>query len=71
MNVTLSSRGAGGGAVVIGGAMYFLERPFWPTMELLGLYVVVFLKCFLVVFGQQYHIHHNVADLHRKPINTT
>ncbi|KAJ6975870.1 hypothetical protein NC653_031637 [Populus alba x Populus x berolinensis] len=62
---------AGGVAVVIGGAVYFLERPFWPTMQLLGLHVVVFLKCFLVVFGQQYHTHHNVADLHWKPATAT
>jgi len=76
VNVTLSSRGGGGVRVVlrwveIGGAVYFLERTFWPIMQLLGLHVVVLLKCFLVVFGQQYHTHHDVADLHWKPATAT
>jgi hypothetical protein len=63
--------------VVIGGAAcllerdYLVRRPFWLTMQLLGLYVVVFLKCFLGVFGQQVHPQHNVADLHWKPATAT
>jgi hypothetical protein len=40
-------------------------------MQLLGLHVVMLLKCFLVVFGQQYHTHHDVADLHWKPATAT
>ncbi|XP_061945656.1 expansin-B3-like [Populus nigra] len=40
-------------------------------MQLLGLHVVVLLKCFLVVFGQQYQTHHDVADLHWKPATAT
>jgi hypothetical protein len=48
-----------------------VRRPFWLTMQLLGLYVVVFLKCFLGVFGQQGHPQHNVADLHWKPATAT
>ncbi|KAJ6349002.1 hypothetical protein OIU77_006564 [Salix suchowensis] len=40
-------------------------------MQLSGLYVVVFLKCFLVVFGQQIHSQHKVPDLHWKPATAT
>lgn len=48
-----------------------MQRPFRLTMQLSGLYVMVFLKCFLVVFGQQIHSQHKVADLHWKPATAT